>query len=372
MRITGLEIRTISIPLRLAYRSSKKTALSCDHVIVQMQTDVGLTGYGEGAPGMNATESPMDAIAVTLEKRLGPFLLGLDPRNLANLHVVMDKVLSANGCAKAAVDMAAYDILGKSLGIPIYALLGGKYRNQVPLNNAIGAGDVLSTKVEAEEIARQGFKVIKIKGSGNPKEDIARVRTVREVAGPNMLIRIDPNGAYAGVDVALKAFRAMEAYDLELIEQPLPRWDISGMASLCRALDTPIVADESMYTMRDAVSLYKERAADILNLKLQEAGGIYRAMQIGHFADCANIPLIIGARSETGVGQCASIHLAVSCPTVRYACDLRTPANLIEDILQNAPAIENGGVICPEGPGLGVEVNVKTLDKYTIHKTLVR
>jgi len=371
MRITGLEIRTISIPFKQPYQTSRRRTVSCDHVIVAMQTDAGIVGYGEGAPIANEFESPMEAVAVTIEKYLAPVVLGLDPRNIANLHVAMDKVLCANGFAKAALDMAAYDIFGKSLGLPIYALLGGKYRSKVPVDKSIGANDPQSTKAEAEEIVRRGFKVIKVKGSGNPEEDIARVRTIREAVGPGIRIRIDPNAAYVGVDVALKAFRAMEVYDLELIEQPLARWDISGMAHLCRALDTPVMADESMFTIRDAVTILKEQAADILNLKLQKAGGIYRAMQIGHFADCANLPLVIGASLETGVGQSASVHVAVACPTVRYACDLRTPMNLVEDLLETALPIENGEVTCPEGPGLGVEINAGVLDKYTVHKALV-
>lgn len=372
MRITGLEIRTISIPFKQPYQTSRARTVSCDHVILAMQTDTGIVGYGEGAPLRSEFDSPMEAIAVCIEKYLGPAVLGLDPQNVAHLHAVMDKALCGNEYAKATLDMAAYDVFGKALGLPVYALLGGKYRSRVPLTKSIGAKDAESTRAEANEIVRKGFKVVKFKGSGNPQEDIARVKAIREAVGPDMPIRIDPNAGYVGVDVALKALRAMEPYGLELIEQPLPRWDIRGMAHLCRALDTPVMADESVFTIRDAAMLFKEEAADVLNVKHQKAGGIYRAMQIAGLAECANIPIIIGASLETGVGQSASVHLAVACRTMRYPCDLRTPLNLVEDILKKPLPIEAGEVICPEGPGLGIELDMGPLEKYTVDKVLVR
>jgi L-Ala-D/L-Glu epimerase len=372
MRISQIEIRTISIPFRKPYKMSRRTAVACEHVIVKVVTDDGGTGYGEGAPVWCEFESPMEAIAVSIEKYLAPSLIGMNPLNIASIHELMDRLLCSNPFAKAALDTALYDILGKELSVPICTLLGGAYRTRVPLTRSIGAGVPSQMKEEAAELLERGFKVVKVKGSGKTLEDVARIKAVRDAVGPDIPVRIDLNAGYAGADVALKAFRIMEGYDLELIEQPLARWDIEGMAAMCRALDTPIMADESLFSIHDAATLFKKEAADIFNIKVQKAGGVYRAMQIAAFAECSNIPVMIGASLETGIGQAASAHVGAAARTLRYASDMRTPLNLVEDLLVSAIPIESGDLLCPEAAGLGISVDERVLEKYTRQKVLVR
>jgi len=241
VRITRIEIRTVSIPFKKPYITSRAIQTTVDHVIVTMYTDEGIIGYGEGAPSKNMLEFPMDAIALCIERYLAPVVIGLDPRNMAKLHSTMDATVVANVYAKAALDIAAYDVAGKSLGVPVYTLLGGCYRSRIPLTKSIGMNipeDPEKIKNEAAEIAKQGWRVVKLKGSGNPDEDILRVKAAREgieAAGSQIPIRIDPNCGYTGADVALRAFRVMETFNLDLIEQPLPRWDFQGMTELCGA-----------------------------------------------------------------------------------------------------------------------------------------
>jgi L-Ala-D/L-Glu epimerase len=373
MRITAFDIRTVSIPFKRPYQSSQAAAGNCNHVIIRMHTDDGITGYGEGAPGVNERESPMERVALAIRDCLAPAVLGLDPTNVARLHVAMDEAIAANGFAKAAIDMAAYDILGKSLNVPVHALLGGKYRDAVPVNAAVAwTPDDESLRAEVKRIAGQGYKVIKVKGSRNPEADVKRLRAIRAACGDAPCIRVDFNAAYADNKSALAACRAMEPYGIDLFEQPLFPSDTSGMAHLCHALDTAVMADESVFTIRDAARIVREQAADILNVKIQKAGGIYRAMQIVHFAHCANVPVVVGAHSETGVGQAASLHVAAACPDLRYACDVRTAANLTEDITTGLRPVERGEIACPDGPGLGVALDIGILDRYTTYQMSVQ
>lgn len=381
MIIERIEIRIVDIPFRRTYATGKVTMNSCNNVIISLFTDNGIIGYGGGAPFKSHFDSPIETVALCIEKYLAPAVIGLDPRNIAQLHFAMDKALVGNGYAKAAIDIAAYDAGGKSLGVPVYSLLGGRYRSRIPLSKTIGIKSFEEAKKEAAEATKYGFKELKVKMSGNPEVDIPRVKAIREAAGSQIPIRVDSNGAYPGADVAIKAFRIMETFDLELIEQPLPRWDFEGMAEMCRVLDTPIVADESLYTIRDAPEILKRKAADVFNIKVQKVGGLYRSFQIMSLAECANMPILIGTNIEAGISQSASVHIAAACPTLRYCCDMANkilvdlpgfPPNLVEDIIKNPLVIEGGDIICPEKPGLGVEVDERILDKYTHQRVVVK
>jgi muconate cycloisomerase len=356
LTITGIEIRRAAVPyLRPFVISSGATAV-LETLLVTVRTEDGCTGIGEVNPMTAYSGETTSGVEEAIRRYLAPAITGYPAYEIAGLHARMDAALRANALAKAAIDIAVHDLLGRAWGVPVSHLLGGPVRDRIPLAWVIGMGSLDEMVEEAARYAALGFPAIKLKIGRDPAADLAAVRAVREAIGPTVALRVDANQGY-DTTTAIRTLRQMERYDLELVEQPVAGYDLHGMAALTRALDVPVMADESLQSPADALEIIRLGAADVLNIKIVKPGGLYRSRQIAALAEAAGLRCMVGSMPELGVGSIAGAHFAVATPSVTYPCEVIGPLMVEEDIVVD-PVISvktaPGYLRVPTDPGLGV------------------
>ena len=365
MKIT--EVRTVPVwaPRRRAFGGVTRTALGpaaiSDYTIVFVETDAGITGLGE----VDSVFKRRGALLrQDLERNLVPQVVGEDPFRIAYLVAKMDRALDGSEEAKAGIEMALWDIVGKALKTPVYNLLGGKVRERIPLSYSVPFGKPEEMAAFAKERVRAGHRTIKVKVGNEPKTDIAAVRLVREAIGPEIKLRVDGNMGWPNAKHAIHIIRAMEPCDLELVEQPLPADDLDGMAEVRRSISVPLMADESIRDPRSAMRAIHRGACDIANVYVTEAGGLLNAARIFAMCEAAGIPCMIGSMPEFGIGTAAQIHLGVAMTNLGPDSDTCGVLYHEEDLLKTPLRIESGFSYPPEGPGLGVEIDMGVLERW--------
>jgi muconate/chloromuconate cycloisomerase len=363
--ITKVEATPVSIPLKKPFVISLGVMKTLDHVIVRLYTDSDVVGLGEAAPVPIFCEESYEDAKIVIDKYLAPAIIGEDLFNLERITERMDMAIKGHKYAKAAIDLAIWDAMGKALDVPAFQLLGGLYREKIPIVWIIGVGKQEEMAAEAKQYIKKGFSNIKVKIGMNPKEDIQNVEAIRSAIGENPTIRVDANQGYSAA-TAIKTLRQMEKYDLELIEQPVPGWDFDGMSKIAAALDTPVMADESLFSPKDALRLVQMRAAEIFNIKIMKPGGLYASKKIAHIAESAGIPCLVGSMIEMGIGTAACVHFACSTRIVQYPSELIGTAMLTDDILKEPYVASNGFLKVPKKPGFGVELDEEKLEKYKV------
>lgn len=354
LEITRVEAVPFNIPQKEPFRIATGVIKSTMGVLARVFTDEGIMGIGEGAPLAMVTGETQEGVLSAINRFIAPRLVGEDPFNLERIEASMNETINGNPSAKAAVSMAIYDVVGKAVKKPIYKLLGG-YVHDVPTDITIDIKRPEEMVSRAREILRNGFKIIKVKIGINPREDVRRVEAVREAVNDDVIIRVDANQGY-NPKTAIRVIRKIEHFEIEFVEQPVPAWDIDGLAKVRRAVDTPIMADESVHAPEDLIKVIKKDAVDMVNIKLMKAGGIFKAKQIALIAEAAGIPCMIGCMAESRVAITAAAHLLASTRNIEYA-DLDSPFFLKEDPVKRGGVFYEEGVPKPpEMPGLGIEL----------------
>jgi muconate cycloisomerase len=365
VKITAVRTVVAWGPRRPAYGAATRTALGLaavsEHAIVFVETDVGVTGLGEIA---SVFQRRGRLLARDVEALLAPAVLGEDPRRIAYLVQKMDRALDGVEEAKAGIEMALWDILGKALGAPVHALLGGKVRERIPLSYSVPFGEPAAMAEFARDRVREGHRTIKVKVGNDPGRDVEAVERVRAAIGPAVRLRIDANMAWRTAKEAIRLIRAMERWDLELVEQPLPPRDLVALAEVRRAIGVPLMADESIRTPRDAMDVIRHGAADIANVYVTEAGGLLSASRIFTLCEAAGMPCMIGSMPEFGIGTAAQIHLGVAMPNLGPDSDTCGVLYHTEDLLTRPLRIEAGFAYPPDGPGLGVDIDMAVLERW--------
>jgi L-alanine-DL-glutamate epimerase-like enolase superfamily enzyme len=366
MKITDVRCVPVLCPRRRAFGGVTKTALGpaafSDYTIVFVETDAGITGLGE----VDSVFKRRGALLRhDLEKALVPAVIGEDPFRISWLVKKMDDVLDGVEEAKAGIEMALWDIVGKALSTPVYNLLGGKVRDRIPLSYSIPFGAPDDMAGLALERVKWGHRTIKVKvGSEDSARDIAAVKSIRKAIGPDVKLRVDGNMGWQTAKQAIQVIRAMEDSNLELVEQPLPAYDLDGMAEVRRSIGVPLMADESIRNPRSVMQVIRRGAADIGNVYVTEAGGILNASKIFAMCEAAGMPCMIGSMPEFGIGTAAQIHLGVAMNNLGPDSDTCGVLYHQEDLLVKPLRIENGFAYPPDGPGLGVEVAMKILESW--------
>lgn len=293
------------------------------HAIVALTDEEGRVGYGEATPLSQFTGETAGTTALVLKEVILPALEGLDCFDIAAAHQKMDQAIAANCGAKSAADCAMYDLAAKTLGVPLYDLLGGRCRERVPINRHIG----IVPTAEAEEMARsytaQGFLSLKLKVGGDVDACAERISAVRRAAGPEARIRVDGNCGFS-YQQAVQLIRKTWDCGLEFYEQLLPKWDLEGMGRLRREFGVPILADEAVNSVRDAMEYALCGAADAVTIKLCKCGGLYPALRIAGAAEAAGMQVVVASTYDTHIGCSACLHLASALPNAQTACDLTT------------------------------------------------
>lgn len=365
MRITGVKAIVVWGPRRMAYGGSYRTALGTsavsEHAIVFVETDVGITGIGEAS---SVFRRRGNLLARDIDAAIAPAVIGEDPTRIRRLAGRIEASIDGAEEAKAAVEMALWDITGKHLSVPVYALLGGKVRDRVPLSYSVPFGEPDQMAAFAAERVRAGHRTIKVKIGNGHARDIAAVAAVRAAIGPDVRLRVDANMALPTAKDAIRLVAAIDQYDIELVEQPLAPRALSAMAEVRRGIVPPLMADESIRTPGDAMDVIRHGAADIANVYVSEAGGLLAASKIFTLCEAAGLPCMIGSMPEFGIGTAAQIHLGVAMTNLGPDSDTCGSLYHAEDLLVSPLRIEDGFAYPPEGPGLGVEIDMSVLERW--------
>lgn len=363
MKIIKVESIPISIPFEKPFRIALGEISTSKHVVVKISTDEGILGLGAATPFPVITGETQASTHNTLEAFLGPAIIGEDPFNIQRIVENMDKVVKGNKSAKAAIDFAIYDILGKKLQVPVCALIGGHYREEVLISRALSIQEPAEMAKNALRLMEKGFKVIKAKIGVDPRKDIERVKAVKDVLGNGATLRVDANQGYT-TKQALWVIKKIERYEPEFVEQPVPAHNIDGLAQVAKAVDVPIMADESVFTPSDAIRIVERRAADIINIKLLKSGGIYNALKIAAIAEAGDIACMVGGMVETNAGLSAGAHFSTAVKNSSYAAEIGGSMERSKGLVDPFRGIEirNGVVKIPDKHGLGIEIDDECLE----------
>ncbi|MDZ4684299.1 MAG: enolase C-terminal domain-like protein [Planctomycetaceae bacterium] len=370
MKIERVEAIPVRIPLKAGW--TMKTAhgvhATSDYVIVRVYTDEGLVGLGEATSGPRwSGESSATCLSV-IREFLAPELIGKNPLDITRLRARMDRVIKQNPFTKAALEMALWDIAGKAANLPVCRLLGGPVRDTMRIKLVIGGFDIPAAIELAERFLAMGVTCLKVKTGINPEEDIARVRAVRDVAGPDMPITIDSNCGW-NITTARHTLQRLADQNILLAEQPIPPNDPAAMAALRATVPMPIMADESVFTLTDAWAVCAAGAADILSVYPGKNGGIAGTVEIANVAKAAGLSCAIGSNLELGIGTAAMLHVAAALPTIdseTYPADLVGPLYHDADLLTEPLQLGPPAAVCPMGPGLGVTLDEQQLKRWRV------
>jgi len=348
----------------------KRSSPLLEYNLIRITTDDGAVGVGEAQADIGFFGETVEQVRCSVEDYLGPQLIGKDPFDREYLLGLID--FRGNSCARAGLDMALHDLVGKSLGIPVGALIGGLHKTRVAVAVEIAGGPPDEMARECLTFMDKGVRAFKPKIGGDPDKDADRLGAIREAVGPGVSIRADANQGYNPKE-AIRLCRLAEqrGVDLELLEQPVSAWDLQGMAFVRRSVDTPIEADESCYSVQDAMQIVRHEAADVLNIKIGKAGGLYNAKKIAAIAEAAGLRCVLGTGFGLGLEVAAKLQLAASTMSVVDAVEfteLGLHANLLtapHDELLALP-LADGCLPVPDGPGLGVSLDDAAVERYRI------
>ena len=365
MKISSIEMYPIRLPFLRAHKIALGSADGRDVLVVRIEANNGLIGLGEAIAHPGFTGETLGALKAGVSG-LTECILGENPLNMNKIHALMDRKMYANYGAKGAVEMALFDVLGRGFDTPVYNLLGGISVDRFPLSRSASNSDTEKDIAEVREYLDEGYRIIKIKvGVLNVHEDVERVKAIRDAVGTGISLRADANQGW-DVPTALKFIRGVEDCGLEFIEQPLPKWDLDGMAHLRSKSLTPILADESAATEHDVMEIIRKKAADFISIKIVKSGGILAARRIAALANCAGIKCYLGSQVETSIGTTAGLHYALSANCFDYGGEIYGPAFWQKDITKRSIKILGGDIYPSQEPGFGVELDFETIREFAV------
>jgi L-alanine-DL-glutamate epimerase-like enolase superfamily enzyme len=351
MRITRVEVWSVSIPLNEPYTVAYAHTEAAINVFLRLHTDAGLVGLGSANPDPEVTGETPELVERLLSGAAREELVGADP--LARTHV-LPRVAAALGKAPAtlaAVDMALFDLLGKVAGLPVYQLLGG-HRTRVRTATTIGIEPELQAVAHAKDWVARGFTLLKIKGGLDVAADVARVRKIREEVGESIDLVFDANQGFTYTD-AVRFARETAGVRLHFMEQPSAKEDLELLGQIRHAIDLPVMADECMCSAEDAFRLAAKDLATWINLKLMKVGGITPALAIDAVARAGGLKVMVGCMDESALSIAAGLHVALASPTIEVT-DLDGHLALVGDPAAEAIPLVDGYLHAPQGPGLGI------------------
>lgn len=375
-----MEIIALEVPYHKPASISVGTISKAKNVLIKIYTDEGITGFGEVSPFIPTYSGETQGAAVNvLHKWIGPNLIGKDPFDIEKIHEEMDQLVPGSGCAKAGVDIALHDLMGKALGVPIYKLLGGLYRERIPLWYAVSWDrGVEAMAEEAAKWVERGFRgiMVKVGRQKDVAQDIESLRIVREHVGDDVPIIADPNQAYSRAE-AIKLAKGMSDY-AQALEGPVKKWDLDALAAIKRLGVVEVVADESLFSPADAIELIKRDAADMFLIKLLKLEGFYTSKKIVAIAEAAGVGCYCASMTNLGIGHAANLHFAASTKLDdRYGFGFENLFQIFgslrqseEENISEVPKFKDGYYEVPKGPGLGVELIEENVERYLTERLI--
>lgn len=370
MKITGIRTTPINVPIvrERATRGARGDHSESPFLIVEVETDEGITGLGEVSctPGWSGEDQVTARHLIATY--LAPLLIGQDPRQITRLSALMHRHLAANPFTRSSIEMALWDIAGKAVGVPVSTLLGGRMRDTVRTKYSVSGLE----PERAAEIARwavaQGFTAMKVKVGMEPAGDLERVTAVRRAVGDDVLLGVDANGGWDPA-TAVRLLPALADLNIAFVEQPVPAGDPQWMRHVRAASAMPVIADESVSTAYDAMALAREGAADVLSVYIGMGGGMAEAVRVGTVAGAARLRMTIGSNLELGIAQAAMIHVAITQPAIdaeAFPCDIISRFFYEGDIVETPLPVEAGQAHALTEPGLGVALDPDAIARYRV------
>jgi muconate cycloisomerase len=357
-----LKLYLVESPIKMARAQGVGSVRgSVKRVLVQLTTRCGITGWGEAAPWEVFTNTPESAFSA-LDLYLRPVVEGHPARRLRELLARMDRAVTGCTDAKAGIEMAVLDILGKTQGVSVADLLGGRVRDSIPLSFSIADPDFAADLERMKAMVPVGNRLFKVKTGVKPHaEDMAHLEAIRDTFGDTVDLRLDYNQALEPFR-AMTVLRDVDRFRPTFIEQPVPRRHLDAMAGFASALDTPILADESCFDATDLLEVVRRQAADAISVKLMKCGGMLRAQQMMAIADTAGLPGYGGTLWEGGIALAAGTQMIAATPGISLGCEFYMPHHVLtEDVLEERIPNRDGAVLVPDGPGLGISVTEASL-----------
>jgi L-alanine-DL-glutamate epimerase-like enolase superfamily enzyme len=347
-----VEVRThrVSAPLHTPFVTALRTATSVESLIVEIVDEDGRSGFGEAPQVWQVTGASLAGSEACVEL-IATRLVQRDPDDLIANCQIVKRAVAGNDAAKGALDVALHDLAARRLGVPLVRLLGGTAL-RVPTDVTLAAGSAEGLAAAATQRVAEGFDVIKVKVGADPDNDAARVRAVRDAVGPKVRLRLDANQGWTPRQ-AVRIISELADADLELVEQPVPRWDLDGLAWVSDRVHTPILADEAVFSPRDLVEVIRRRAADLVNVKLAKCGGLATARTLLSLAEEHGVGTIVGSMMETPVGVGAAASLVAAYGTTAVS-DLDAAWWLARSPVRGGIRYEAAHVRLVDAPGLGV------------------
>lgn len=354
MKITKIRLGEISVPLRTPFKTALRTVTSVEDIIVEIHTDTGNIGYGEAPPTGVITGDTKGSIISAIRDHIEKAIVGMEIENFEEIHLKLEKSVVKNTSAKAAVDIALYDLYGQLYQAPVYKLLGG-FRKEIITDVTISVNDPEEMAKDSLDAVQRGFKTLKIKVGKDANRDLERMKMIRKAVGYDVQLRIDANQGWT-VKEAVKTLRRMEdeGLDIELVEQPVIAHDIVGLKYVTDHVSIPVLADESVFSPLDALTILQERAADFINIKLMKTGGIYNALKICSAAEIYGVECMIGCMLEAKVSVNAAVHLAAA-KSIITKVDLDGPVLCSEDPIDGGSIFDEYKITVNDDPGFGIK-----------------
>jgi L-Ala-D/L-Glu epimerase / N-acetyl-D-glutamate racemase len=364
MRITAIEPILVDVPLKTPVHGVHGTTAVQRSVLVRVTTDHGSEGWGNVDPTPGYSLVSARDIYDTIG-RLAPSLIGADAFDVRRALATMDATISERYEAKAAIEMALHDVKGRALGMPVHSLLGGTVKARVTFNAWIGTVAPERAAREAMEWLARGFTTAKIKINGPGAEGIDRVATVRGAVGNRMALRVDFNESLTLAD-AISTIKALEPFDLTLVEQPLPRHQIEGLAAIRRATKIPLMADESVTGPASLIEIVRRDAADLVKVKVMKQGGLLRTLAMVECAAAAGLRVVIGHGFGLTLSTLAEVAVASASDAIIDGCEAVGPLKMAGDVVAEPISLETGAIAVPNAPGLGAVVAADALKRYRV------
>ncbi len=353
MIVEHIEIHRMTAPLRKPFKTALRTVDRMENIIVLLKTDTEHTGIGGAAPSSAVTGETMESLE-SAALLIGRTIRGMEILHYEEILRSVQNCIVGNMSAKAALDMAILDLVGKHYKVPLYRLLGGRPR-ELTTDYTIGIDSPDKMAAESLELAGRGFSIFKVKVGKNSDLDLERLRTIRRSLGGEVPIRIDANQGWGAKETVRFVNRAQsEGIALELVEQPVKRDDLEGMKYVKDRVELPVIADESVFTPKDALQLIGRNAVDGINIKLMKCGGIFQGLKLAEIAEIAGVECMVGCMVEGMVGVTAAAHLAAARPVITRL-DLDAPLYCEENPVGGGIHYNGGQITLPETPGLGIE-----------------
>lgn len=354
MKITEVRLGKISVPLRVPFKTALRSVSSVEDVIVEIHTDTGEIGYGEAPPTGVITGDTTGAIIGAIQDHIGKSIIGMDVDDLEDVLQKIQSCIVKNTSAKAAVDMAVWDLYGQLYQIPVYKLMGGA-KKSIITDITISVNSPEEMARDAEDAVKRGYDCLKVKVGANPALDVERLSAVRKAIGNDICVRIDANQAWQPKEAVQILNRMQEqGLQIEFVEQPVPAHDFEGLKYVTERSYVPVLADESVFSPEDAVKIMQMRAADLVNIKLMKCGGLYNALKIASAAEVYGVECMIGCMLEAKISVNAAVELACAKKIITKI-DLDGPVLCREDPIIGGAVFNEKEITVSDEPGLGIK-----------------